>query len=191
MNPKILLMTPNIKGTKGGINRIQPPLGLGFLAAVLIEQGYEVIIRDTALEGYETQQELTGSTVLIGETDEQIAEFIRQTEPAIVGISITFSSLADSAKNIAKITKNLLPQTPVVVGGNHVTNTARDYNFAHSNNQPALTKLFEELILDENIDYAMIGEADFEFPKLVECLINKNRGGDISEISNLAHKTRG
>ena len=35
-NPKrILLISPNITGTKGGVNRIQYGLGIGYIAAIL------------------------------------------------------------------------------------------------------------------------------------------------------------
>ena len=33
---KILLISPNLKGIKGGVNRIQSSLGIGYLAAVLV-----------------------------------------------------------------------------------------------------------------------------------------------------------
>ncbi|MCL1999175.1 MAG: cobalamin-dependent protein [Turicibacter sp.] len=185
MKAKILLITPNFKSLKGGIKRIQPPAGIGFLAEVLLRENYEVIIRDTALEGYENEKDLTDELVLVGETDEQIADFIKTTAPNVVGISAMFTNLVDSAKNTAKIVKNLFPQVPIVVGGNHVTNAARDYQFAQTNDLPALSNLFEDLIFDKNIDYAMLGEAEYEFPKLVDCLLNN---GDISLIKNLVYK---
>ena len=46
---KVCLMTPNLKGMKGGVNRIQASLGIGYLAAVLRKAEHEVYIRDTAL----------------------------------------------------------------------------------------------------------------------------------------------
>jgi hypothetical protein len=67
---RVLLVSPNIKGVKGVVARIMPRLGIGYIAAVVREEGHEIFIRDTALEGYENQRLLPdGDTVLIGETE--------------------------------------------------------------------------------------------------------------------------
>jgi len=46
---KVCLMTPNLKGMKGGVNRIHASLGIGYLGEVLRKAEHEVYIRDTAL----------------------------------------------------------------------------------------------------------------------------------------------
>ena len=181
-------MSPNLKGLKGGLNRIQPGLGIGFIAAVLRREGYQVFIRDTALEGWNNQRLLSDeNTVLIGETDEQIVKYLQEIRPDVVGISITFSNLADSARNLARIVKSVNPDTYVVIGGNHVTNAIKDYCYAQVNGleKTLLGTLFVRDIFDENIDYALFGEGDYEFPKLLDCLINSK---DIKQVSNLAYR---
>lgn len=187
---RVLLVSPNLKGLTDGVNRIQPGMGIAYLAAILRQQGHDVHVRDTALEGYETRTPLPdGRTVLIGETDEQVAAFIDKVQPDIVGISVVYSNLADSARRIAKIVKSVKPDTHTVIGGNHVTNGYRDFFRATSTGQhnSPLKNLFFRDIDDENIDFAMVGEADFEFPRLVDRLINGQRTTD---LTNLIHKRR-
>ena len=55
---KILLVTPNLKGIKDGLNRIQPPLGLMIFAQTLLDDGHEVKIHDFALEGWNNRVDL-------------------------------------------------------------------------------------------------------------------------------------
>jgi anaerobic magnesium-protoporphyrin IX monomethyl ester cyclase len=187
---RVLLLSPNLKGLNDGINRIQPGMGIASLAAVLRQDGHEVYVRDTALEGYDNRALLPdGRTVLIGETDNQIAEYIKALQPDIVGISVVFSNLADSARHIARIVKAVKPDTHTVIGGNHVTNAYKDFFYATSGtlHTSLLKEVFLRDINEESIDYAMVGEADFEFPKLVDFLVN---GTQTHAIKNLVYKDR-
>ena len=49
---RILLITPNLKGVKDGMNRIQPSLGLMTIAQNLLDNNHIVKIHDSALEGW-------------------------------------------------------------------------------------------------------------------------------------------
>lgn len=185
---RVLLISPNLKGLSDGINRIQPGMGIAYLAAVLRQEGHEVYVRDTALEGYDNRMLLPdGRTVLIGETDDQIAENIETLQPDIVGISVVYSNLADSARSIARIVKAVKPETYTVIGGNHITNAYKDFFYATSMGKRAslLKEVFLRDMNEESVDYAMVGEADFEFPKLVDGLVN---GSEIHTIKNLIYK---
>ena len=187
---RVLLISPNLKGLSDGINRIQPGMGIAYLAAVLRQEGHEVSVRDTALEGYDNRTLLPdGRTILIGETDEQIANSIKAWQPDVVGISVVFSNLADSARNIARIVKAVKPDTHTVIGGNHVTNACKDYYYASTTKRNA-SVLREVFIRDmnESVDYAMVGEAEFEFPRLVDCLVN---GTSIHAVKNIVYKEGG
>ena len=62
---KVLLLSPNLKGIKGGVNRIQPSLGIGYLAAVLERDGHEVYVRDTALEGASNEMLLEDARTIV------------------------------------------------------------------------------------------------------------------------------
>lgn len=185
-NRRILLISPNLKGMAEGLNRIQPPLGLMLSGAVLRNNDYEVKIHDCALEGWSHKVPLNDSMVMIGQTDGELASVIADFSPSIIGISALFSNLMDSAHNIAAIAKKVNPKIIVILGGNHISNTIKDYRLSKFEKDPFFPAQLVDLE-DENIDFAMHGEVDFEFPKLVDALVN---GRDIKNIKGLAYKNR-
>ena len=185
---KILLLSPNMKGMKDGINRIQPSLGLGYLASVLEEKGYQVFVRDTALEDYGNQKLLEdGKTVFIGETNDAIQTYIEKIKPDAVGISVLFSNLAAHAFTIAEIVKKINPKTPVILGGNHISNSVSDYEYALSEENSGLPETLPEL---ENpfVDYLIRGEGENALPELLEALFTDKNP---ETIRGLAFKKEG
>lgn len=150
---KVLLISPNIKGFVNGVNRIQPPLGISYLASYL-KENHDIMVYDTAIENYSNRKSINKKLEIIGENEENITKKIQSFDPDVVGISILFSNLFDSAKCIAQIVKNLNPYTKVVVGGNHITNCINDYKLGINN----IDKIY-----DENIDFYMIGESEETF----------------------------
>ncbi len=177
---RILLLTPNLKGIKDGLNRIQPSLGLMTIAQSLINNNHIVKIHDTALEGWENKVDLGDNKVLIGQTDEEIENVIREFNPDIVGISILFSNLNESGHTIARIVKKINKKIWVFTGGNHITNSLIDYqhNITHPGDDIPLIKDLE----DKNIDLALVGEGDFTVVDLVNKIINNQ---DISKVPGL------
>ena len=169
---RILLITPNLKGVKNGLNRIQPSLGLMTIAQSLINNNHIVKIHDTALEGWNNKIDLGDNKVLIGQPEKEIKNVIEEFNPDIVGISILFSNLNESGHTIARITKSINPKIHVLIGGNHITNSLIDYqhNIIHPGDDIPLIKDLE----DENIDFAMVGESDFNIIELVNKLINNH-----------------
>ena len=181
---RILLISPNLKGIKGGVNRIQPGLGIGYLAAVLEKEGHEVHVRDTALEGHEREVPLDDSkTVMIGESDSVIQDYVADLHPDIVGISVLFSNLAEHAHTLARIIKEVDPRIKVIMGGNHVTNAAIDYGYAISpgNEDSNLAETLYDAE-DPNIDFLMTGESDLEFTTLVSALLDDRTPDSINGL---------
>lgn len=81
---------------------ITPPLGLGYIAAVLEKNGYIVKIIDCNISGMaDLTDALAGS-------------------PEIVGIAATTPNF-NSAKELARIVRTSLPKTTIVIGGHHIT----------------------------------------------------------------------
>ena len=184
---RVLLIFPNILGTEGGINRIQPGMGIAFLAAALRKEGHEVFVRDTALEGWGNRVPSSdGFSVRIGESDEEIVKCIEDIRPDIVGVSLMFSNAVQFTKGLTKAIKSACPHIQIALGGNYATNAAKDYFYAIENNlrDSMLENLFVPGLMDENIDYVMVGESDREFPELVGCLMN---GGDARKVGNLVY----
>ena len=106
---KVLLVTPNLKGIKDGLNRIQPPLGLMLIAQTLIDDGHEVKIHDFALEGWNNRRDWNReeNLVLIGQSDEDVAKVISNFSPDLIGISVLFQNLIEHAQHVAKIAKKV------------------------------------------------------------------------------------
>ena len=129
---KILLVTPNLKGVKDGLNRIQPPLGLMLIAQTLLDQGHEVKIHDFALEGWNNRVDLDlkNNLVLIGQSDNEVSKVISDFNPDLIGISVLFQNLIEHAQHIAKIAKKVNNKINVFIGGNCISNAVIDYKYA-------------------------------------------------------------
>ena len=180
---RILLLTANLKGVKDGLNRIQPSLGLMTIAQSLIDNNHIVKIHDTALEGWNNRADIGNNKIMIGQTDQEIEDVIREFNPDIVGISILFSNLNESAHIIAGIVKKINPKIYVLLGGNHISNSLLDYkeNIIHPGDDIPLIKDME----DQNVDFALVGEADFTIINLVNKLINDE---DYSKVPGLLRR---
>ncbi len=177
---RVLLVTPNLRVNKGELTRIEPPLGLMIFAQMLIDDGHTVKIHDFALEGWNNVKNVdpVNNLVLIGQSDEEIAGVISDFSPDIIAISVLFSTLLESASNIAKIAKKLNNKITVVIGGNCISNAVVDYKYAISDknsNLPDYITHFE----DENFDFAITGEAEFAFKQFVNAIINKTGTSNI------------
>jgi radical SAM superfamily enzyme YgiQ (UPF0313 family) len=83
---------------------ILPPLGLGYIAAVLRQSGHEVRIVDMRLDSW----------------SQDLAQEIREFNPGIVGISIFVISEIEGYK-LATHIKEILPRVPIVFGGPQVS----------------------------------------------------------------------
>jgi len=107
---KILLITPPLfKNNNKRIwaNRIKrgflPPLGIGYLAAVLIQDGHMVKIIDSQVMGYDIGKVITG---------------IKSYAPDLLGISFLTPQEGDAYKLIRQA-KEHFKDIPVIVGGAH------------------------------------------------------------------------
>lgn len=98
----LLIRPPNIifKETNNSLTGV--PLGIAYIAAVLKNKGYEVVIYDAA-----------------GFSIRNIREKILLENPDIIGISNQFSSQFEDTKLVAEVVKNIDKSYLVIVGGNH------------------------------------------------------------------------
>lgn len=184
---KIVLISPNLKGFAGGVNRILPGLGIGYLAAVLRQAGHTVFVRDTALAGYHRESYLDDQVVLIGESDDQIRDYIADVRPDVVGISALFSNLMPHAHTVAGICKEIDQKIKVILGGNHISNAVVDYLFARENPEVGLPDKLVDMT-DINIDFAIQGEGEARMLELVDRLM---RGGPVDGIAGLVYRQDG
>lgn len=153
-SPRIALISPQVMGPENQVRKAQPPLGIAYLAAVLEEGGYEgnVMCLDAVVEGYDNIEKLNDESGFIkyGLSDEGITKKLGDFKPDIVGITSLFSSMTECAFNIACSLKKAFPNIPIVMGGNHASNTA-------------------ESILKEipYVDYVIKGEAEYTFLEFI------------------------
>ena len=106
---RVLLVAPNLLVNEGELNRIEPPLGLMLFAQTLLDNGHKVKIHDYALEGWDIKKLIdpVNKRYLRGQTDKYIANSISNFSPDVVAISVLYSSLIDSAKDVARIVKKV------------------------------------------------------------------------------------
>ena len=105
---QILLVKPHSYGSSKGIG---PPLGLGYIAAVLLENGHQVHIEDLMLAE-------------ISSTEEVYKAKFKEVSPDIVGITCNSHERFYSF-DIARWTKEI-SNIKVIMGGPHVTFTAEE-----------------------------------------------------------------
>lgn len=84
-----------------------PPLGLGYLASILLEKGFTVELNDLSIENPDK---------------EGIASELQRRQPKILGVTTTTSTYKN-ALNVAAIAKEIDPNIVTVLGGPHVTFT--------------------------------------------------------------------
>jgi len=167
---RVLLITPQgkITTTKEGSRERKlaiPPLGLAYLAAQLLNHGFEVEVLDTLIEGV-NQEEHHDGTIIYGLSDSQIKQRIKDVNPDLIGVSCLFSNRGREALNICKIAKETIPDVHVVLGGQHPTG-------------------YPNLISDANVDYILSGEADDSIIELVQAI---NANANLAEVDGIVLK---
>ena len=183
---KVLLICPNLKGMKNGINRIQPSLGLMLIAQKLLDHGHIVKIHDTALEGWNNRIHIDPKKdrISIGQSDDKIKKVISDFSPDIVAISVLFSNFLESAHSIANLTKEVNKNIKVILGGNHISSAVIDYKFSLIDKNSNLSDCINDLE-NKNIDFALIGEGETPMVKLTNAIINNN---DFNKVPGLIKK---
>ena len=89
-----------------GIEYIDPPLGLTYVASSLEERGHAVSLIDAEAEDFDSHEDL--------------AREAARREPDVVGFGFTTPMVASVGRSVREIRK-ILPDIPVVAGGPHAT----------------------------------------------------------------------
>jgi anaerobic magnesium-protoporphyrin IX monomethyl ester cyclase len=132
-----------------------PPLGLGYLGAVLENAGIEVKIVDCLIEGWNNRAEVAKNIIRVGSSFDQIEEAIRDYGPDIVGVNNLFSKQRENAHKIYNLAKRVDKSIITVAGGAHPT-------------------VMPELVLaDGNVDFVVLGEGDDTIISLVSFIEGK------------------
>ncbi len=109
---KVMLLVPpgGYYAERWSKGSLMPPLGLGYLAAVLEENDIPVEVIDAYVEGYSL---------------EELGERLEKSKPDIVGITITTENRFEGF-DTAVMVKETLPRAIVVAGGPHISLAAED-----------------------------------------------------------------
>lgn len=153
MNPKILLVKPNILSRKGFFlhSRMCPPIGLAYIAAPLLEHGYEVKIIDMVAEAPDVQWKYNDTHIAYGMTCDSLIEQVRIFGPDIVGIG-GFTSQFGCVRDMVAAIKTYDPDIRIVLGGANAT------------------ALSEYVLERTRADYVIQGEGETALPELVRGL---------------------
>lgn len=163
--PRVALISPQVIGAEKQVRRVQPPLGIACLAAVLESRGFDnVLIIDAAAEDYNNVTPVKYDTSLIrfGMPDESIARKVREFQPDIIGISSLFSSQVGCALSIAASLKKSLPAVPVIFGGIHAS------------------IMHEEIMTNAGqVDFIIRGEGDYALAEFADKYVNREDYTDV------------
>lgn len=151
---KIFLILPPYTIPATMPKRVQPPLGIAYLGAYLEQNGYEVELCDTLIEGFDHSEIVYEDFIRYGLSDEAIREKIQKFKPDVVGISCLFTIQAKSAYRICQIIKELNPDILTIMGG------------AHS------SAMSEEVLAQGTVDFVIPGEGEITFLRLLQTIEN-------------------
>lgn len=129
------------------------PLGLAYLGAMLEQDGYDVQGVDMMVE------EMRAET---------LKKVLRQAAPKVVGITSTIR-LYNNGLRVAKLVKEMFPETVVIIGGPHVS------------------YIYEEALSNENIDIVALFEAEETMVELAGHLL-RGEPKELSQIQGIAYR---
>ncbi len=140
---KVLLFIPPAFTFKDNLDiNPLPPLGLGYIAAVLQNQGVEVKIVDALMMGWHNRVKVHGNIIRVGLSFEDIQQIIEDYAPDMVGVNCLFTTQRQNAHEIYRLAKKVDLNTITVAGGAHPT-------------------VMPELVLsDDNVDFVVLGEGE-------------------------------
>jgi anaerobic magnesium-protoporphyrin IX monomethyl ester cyclase len=157
---KILLVEPNSKFTIRKVLGVSgPPLGLALIASYIRRYGegrHEVRLVDALTLNY---------------THQDFRDLVRKFRPDVVGISAISTSAIHDVYEYAKLAKKVNPGITTVVGGHHVSFTAR-----------------ESMGECRHIDVIVYGEAEDTFLDLMNTL---DGGRSLENVPGIFYRNRG
>lgn len=153
---RVLLVHPALPNPWS--TKVFPPLGLAYLASTLRKlPDTEVRIHNGLLDQIYYRQDA-------GQTYKHLQDAVREFSPDVVGISNTFTSLAEDAANVAAKVRQVT-SAPILMGGAHAS------------------VCYDEVLRDGAADIVVIGEGEVTATELVTAFAH---GQDASNINGTA-----
>lgn len=165
---KIVLLNPPITYPKRFYSkssvRVNIPIGLLYIAAVLEKKGYDVKILDALTLTNKLITE-TNDMFYLGASWDKIKEEIEKLSPDVVGITNQYSSQINNAIKSAEIIRQVNKNIKIIVGGPHASIKPEDF-FPHA-------------------DFVIMGEGEYATLDLLEYFKGKKK---LKDIKGLAYK---
>ncbi len=98
---------------------VTPPLGLAYLAAMLLDNGLDVACVDAIADDIDNIVECDGFMYQGLSIDDTVARIESTTD--LIGVSCMFSQDWIYTKDLLRAIRRRFPDTPIVVGGEHIT----------------------------------------------------------------------
>jgi magnesium-protoporphyrin IX monomethyl ester (oxidative) cyclase len=153
-----LINPPRISPKSWGKPNVFQPLEIAYIAA-LLERQYKVLIIDAPTEGRRNLEQIDGTKYRVGLTNREIADRIRRWSPDVVEIHIPFSGWWKTAYEVASIVKSIDKDIITVLSG------------LHPSARPV------DSLMQPNIDFVVIGEAEYTMLELVGVLEQRTTEG--------------
>ena len=154
---KVCLVSPLLQHNYllGDISAKYPPLGLGYIAAVLEKEGHEVkIIERKLLVNYSDEPQK-----YLKEADRKTKEDLLAFNPDIVGITSTTPAVMDAFR-VARLVKRLDNKILTVIGGSHPS-TMAEYTLKQC----------------DELDIVCRGEGEFVMLEIANCVEHRQIKG--------------
>jgi len=162
---KVLLVNPPAKTNQKArdINPV-PPIGLGYIAAMLEQRQIKVEIYDMLGEGWNKEMQYAQDIVIVGSSTEDLIDRIYRFEPDLVGISNQFTYQKGIVDALFSAVKSEFPQVVTVIGG------------------ASPTVIPEITMGNKAIDYAILSEGEYRMIHLVDYLEGRKSPEEIDGL---------
>jgi anaerobic magnesium-protoporphyrin IX monomethyl ester cyclase len=166
-----LINPPRIHPKSWGKPNVFQPLELAYVAA-LLEGQHKVHIIDAPTEGRKNLEEMDGTKYRVGLANKEIAERVKRWSPDVVEIHIPFSGWWKTAYEVASTVKSIDKDIITVLSGLYPS--ART----------------EDSLMHPNIDFVVIGEAEYTMSELVQAL-EQRATANFKEIEGIGYLKNG
>ena len=163
-----------IKPTNSGFDRKHvhvnfEPLGLMYLSAFIKKFSSHTVTLVDAQAQIPSVRQLPDHRFRMGMGDQELAALVADVRPDVVGISCLFERLGDDVFNIARVVKEVSPNTLVVVGG-------MDASTRH-----------DEYLANDAVDLVVVGSGEETFLEILDVV---SRGERPNGIAGTAERVR-
>ena len=160
-----LIRPPAVESFRFATTSISLPLGLAYISAAIQRAGFCVDIIDAV--GMEPKVRVGYyKGYLVGMKLGDIAAKI-QVDTALIGITVVFTHEWPAVVQLINLIKRRMPNTPIVIGGEHVTSMP------------------EFCLETSSADYVVMGEGEETIVELMQAL---QCGSDLDEINGIGYK---